>query len=243
MKLAIFSDIHSNLEALQAVLKDISSQNVEQSICLGDTVGYAANPAECLQLLREFQCPILLGNHDEVAAIELPLRHFREIARVGVEFSRKMLSKEEKQFLISLPYTLEFEGMQFVHASLIAPEEWDYITSTSDAAWHFEEQTKRICFYGHTHVPCIWESDNDQNIQQLKIRESFTLEPHHTYLINVGSVGQPRDNDNKACYVIFDTETESVEFRRVAYDLETAILKIDEAGLPEFSGTRLLLGQ
>lgn len=241
--IAVFGDIHSNLEALTAVLADMEAQSVTQRVCLGDIVGYAASPAKCLAMVRSLNCPIVQGNHDEAAGAETPLTGMRDLAKAGIEFSRKKLAPEERTFLKELPRVEKVAGCLFVHASLHNPGEWGYITDAPDAAEHFEQQGVNVCFCGHTHQPRVWSRSDSERPVGRNGQGTITLDRHSRYLINVGSVGQPRDLNANACYVIYDADNNTVEFRRVKYDVTKARRKISRAKLPKFLGQRLALGR
>ena len=154
--LAVFADVHANLEALHAVLSDMDAQVISKRVCLGDIVGYAANPAQCVKLILGLGCPVVQGNHDEAVAADFPLNEMRDGAQRGIEFARQKLSTEQRAFLGKLPLTFSSEGCQFVHASLNAPSEWHYISRELEALEHFKVQTEQLCFCGHTHVPTVW---------------------------------------------------------------------------------------
>ena len=241
--LAVFSDVHSNLEALEAVLADMDALGIKNHICLGDIVGYGPSPGACLKRIRALNCPILLGNHDNAAATDTPLENLRDIAVAGIEFSRTKLSGDEKLFLKSLPLTAGDEECQFVHSSLIEPSEWDYITTELEADVHFGYQHAPICFSGHTHVPMVWQKIGDKMPTGRRGVGKIAFQPECKYLINVGAVGQPRDLSSNSCYVIFDTGKQTVEFRRVKYDIAKTRKKISRAKLPKFLGQRLALGR
>jgi diadenosine tetraphosphatase ApaH/serine/threonine PP2A family protein phosphatase len=229
MIFGIFADIHSNLEGLQAVLLDMESCGVTHRVCLGDIIGYNANPKECLDLVRSLTCPILLGNHDEAATWDQDPVNFNALALESIRYSREQLDEEDLGFLKALPYEYENEGVQFVHANFEAPTTWSYILYPEDALGSFLQQKAAVSFFGHTHIPHLFLLEGEQ------VREYFyrkiTLEPHLRYCVNVGSVGQPRDGDWRAAYVIYDTEAQTLELRRVEYDLATTQAKILRAGL------------
>lgn len=238
MRFAIFSDIHSNLEALEAVLKDIKGQRITHLFCLGDIVGYAANPSECVEVIRDLECYAIRGNHDEMCIEDHPdMEGYNDMARKGLEYSRKHLSREQKNYLRDLPYSGMFPEYTFVHSCLHHPQSWIYVLSYREAALHFKEQTTAASFCGHTHFPIIFE-DGDK----LRAYPGITrmeLAKDKRYLINVGSVGQPRDGDNRACYGIYEPESRIFEFRRIPYEIEKAQRKIIAAGLPELLAARL----
>ena len=241
--LAVFSDVHSNLEALEAVLADMSALRIRQLVCLGDIVGYGADPVACLEKIRSLNCPVLQGNHDAAASEETDFEEMNTSAVAGIEFSRQKLTQEQRDWLGHLPLTLTQDACEFVHGSLDAPEEWWYVLSPEDAAIHFEFQTQPLCFCGHTHDPMVWQSSGPH---QLSIRHGegrIQLPQTGKTLVNVGSVGQPRDRNPDACYAIFQPEGRWVQFRRVSYDLVKTKRKIGRAGLPQYSAERLSEGR
>jgi len=241
--LAVFSDVHSNLEALQAVLADMDALGIRRHFCLGDTVGYAANPAQCLEAVRGLGCPVLKGNHDEAAASERLLDEMNASAGAGIEFSRLKLTPQQRAWLADLPLTLAQGDCQFVHASLDAPAEWWYVLEPEDALLHFESQSLPVCFCGHTHCPRVWHLDRDnQSLTAHPGIGRIPLAENGKTLINVGSVGQPRDRNPAACYVIFNPKTREIEFRRVPYALAKTRRKIMRAKLPRFTAQRLSVG-
>ena len=154
--IGVFSDIHSNLEALQAVLEDMDAFGLRRRYCLGDIVGYAANPGECLEIVRSLSCPTVKGNHDAAVADDFSFHLMGDAARSGVEFSRRMLDSEQTAYLASLPLALAEKHYQFVHSSLETPHAWTYIISHGEAAVHFRAQTETLYFCGHTHIPMLW---------------------------------------------------------------------------------------
>ena len=240
---AVFSDIHSNLDALEAVLADMDSLGVKRYVCLGDIVGYGPSPVASLKRVRALNCPIVRGNHDEAVASDVPVGDFRDVAQAGIEFSRTKLSVEARAFLGALPLTIEYEGCQFVHASLHEPSNWNYIMREFDAEMHFKHQTAHVCFCGHTHIPVVWQKKGDQLPAGRNGVGTVKLDRDCISLVNVGAVGQPRDFNPDACYVIYDPEEQTVEFRRVKYDTTKARRKISRAKLPKFLGQRLALGR
>lgn len=229
MKYAIFSDIHSNLEALKAVLADIKRQKADVAICLGDIVGYGPNPAECLELVRNLKCPVLRGNHDHHAAQKKLPDWFSPLAHTGLVYSRGRLTKAQKDYLGALPLTLKTNAFEAVHASLHRPSTWPYVLDGMEAELHFEAQKSPLAFCGHTHQPCIWHYEEKLYYHGVN---TIKLSIGGKHLINVGSVGLPRDEDRRACYVLYDPETRQVKFRRVSYDVARTQAKIIAAGLP-----------
>ncbi|HSI86907.1 MAG TPA: metallophosphoesterase family protein [Candidatus Methylacidiphilales bacterium] len=243
MKWAIFSDIHGNLEALEAVMRDMEITKPDKLYCMGDIVGYGTNSPECLEAVRALGCPVLRGNHDEEAALDRPVDNYSLPARAGMLLARKQLSHEQKAWLSALPYTLELPGVTLVHASLHDPTEFIYILDALLATSHFEWQSKAYCFHGHTHVPVIWRHEDNELAQGLAARGVIELEANRHYNINVGSVGQPRDFDPRASYVIFEPEEYRLEYRRIEYPIEVTQRKILLAGLPTATAARLAVGR
>lgn len=228
LRIGIVSDIHGNLEALTTALKSLEKRRVEKLYCLGDVVGYGANPSECLGLTRERAEIILLGNHDAAAAGKESLEYFNPYAREAAIWTQRILDRDQREFLAGLPYE-EIRGeMHLVHSAPERPQEWDYLFSAFDAYDQFPHVKGRDCFVGHSHVPGEYCEGREETSRRI---------------INVGSVGQPRDGDPRLCYVIYDDESRELEFVREEYDMETAAHKIIEAGLPRFLAQRLFYGQ
>jgi predicted phosphodiesterase len=237
MKFGIFGDIHSNFEALEAVVADMEEQCVVQPVCVGDVVGYNANPSECLEYVRAMGCPLVLGNHDEAATWELDPINFNDNAKAALQYTKSQLNREQISYLASLPLIKNFDTFAMVHAELVNPGSWKYVLTPDDATGSLERQKCDISFFGHTHIPHMFVHDGHW------VREffynDFKLNPHKKYFVNVGSVGQPRDGDWRSSYVVYDTDTQSVTLRRVEYDIATTQKKIIEAGLPRALAERL----
>jgi predicted phosphodiesterase len=240
MKYAIIADIHGNLEAFQVVLNDIKSQNVTHTVCLGDVVGYNANPKECLQIVREMNIPCVKGNHDEYCSTDDALEGFNPNAAAAVLWTRAQLSAEECQWLRDLKYTKMIASFSIVHATLDAPQRWGYVFDKLAAAASFPYQTTPVCFFGHTHVPVAFMRDT---AVRGGTYSKFKIDPSKKYFINVGAVGQPRDNNPRAAYVIYDMDAGTIELRRLDYDIAAAQKKILDAGLPERLAERLEYGR
>lgn len=228
MRFGIFGDIHSNLEALEAVLDDMQSQKVTHTVCIGDIVGCCADPAECLRLVRSLGCPIVKGNHDEEAAADHEITHTNEMVSESMRYCRKQLNDEQKAFLRALPLQLPVTDFTIVHSSLDTPARWGYVFSALEAESSFTYQRTQLCFFGHTHVPHVF-------IQDTKVHEflyrKIDLKMDKRYFINVGSVGQPRDGDWRAAYAIYDTKENTIELRRIPYDLAKTQQKIMNRGI------------
>ena len=242
---AIISDIHSNIEALDAVIEDARQQGVTDFVCLGDVVGYNAAPRECIQRIRELGCKVVKGNHDHYCSDPLvDLDDFQPNAASVIEWTRRNISEEDMQWLHNLPLSAVIMGFTIVHSTLDSPEHFRYAFDKQDAEDSFNYQRTRVCFHGHTHVPCIFKRSTSHGI--VKLGAADGLLEQGNYFIKVGSVGQPRDGIPQACYLIFTTEglaKLSIEFRRVDYDVESAVQRIKDAGLPERLINRLYTGQ
>ncbi|MGH7952141.1 MAG: metallophosphoesterase family protein [Limisphaerales bacterium] len=240
MKYAIIADIHGNLEAFQVVLDDIKKQNAEQIVCLGDVVGYNANPKECLKIVRDMNIPCVKGNHDEYCSTDDPLEGFNPAAAAAVYWTRNQLTGEEKTWLRNLKYTRMAANFTMVHATLDAPERWGYVFDKLAAAASFPYQNTQVCFFGHTHVPVAFMRDT---MVRGGTYSKFKVDPAKKYFVNVGAVGQPRDNNPKSAYVIYDLDAGTIELRRLDYDIATTQKKIRAAGLPERLAERLAFGR
>lgn len=240
MKYAILGDIHSNLEALTRVLEDAEDQGVTHYACLGDVVGYNANPRECLEIVRNLNARIVRGNHDHYCSHDEFLGSFHPLAADVVDWTRNQLTAEECEFLRSLRYIERVESFTLVHSTLDNPEQWGYVFDKFEAEASFNYQYTSVCFYGHTHVPLMFERANGIRgglYQKLKIGLG------KKYFINVGSVGQPRDGDSRCAYAIYDLEENTVELRRLQYDFRITQQKIIDAGLPQRLAARLAAGR
>ncbi len=230
MRLAVISDVHANLEALEAVLKDIKKKKPQGVLFLGDAVGYGPNPNECLELLRGSCMVFLGGNHDWAAIGRTDLEYFNEYAKAALLWTKEVLTEENRKFIETLPAQkrLKKQNMLLVHSSPKEPEAWHYLLTLWDAEVNFHYFDERICILGHSHLPFV--------IERLPSGEMITynnradLGQNERYLINSGSVGQPRDRDPRACYALVDDNR--VEFVRVEYNREETQRKMHAAGLP-----------
>ena len=240
MRFAVFSDIHANLEALEAVLQDAQENAVTHFVCLGDVVGYNANPHECVELVRDMECPIVKGNHDEQASLIESSRDFNELAEHAIAWTRENLTDDDKEWLRDLRLQRQVRDFTIVHATLDTPAQWGYVFNNLDAVASFTYQHTTVCFFGHTHVPMGFIRDD--GVRRVTV-DQLSIDAAKKYFINAGSVGQPRDGDWRAAYCIYDTDKNVVEQRRVKYDLQKAQKKIVKAGLPELLAHRLALGR
>lgn len=241
MKYAVIGDIHANLEALEAVIEECQKHNVQKYLCIGDIVGYNANPSECLEMVRSLPLGgVVMGNHDEQAAEDTELVGFNPQAAFAIEWTRKNLSQEQRTWLGNLRLSIQMGKITIVHATLDSPRRWGYIFDKHSAGASFSYQFSQVCFCGHSHVPLAFEKFG--TIQGGKYSD-IRVQPGHKYLVNVGSVGQPRDGDWRSAFVTYDTEENLIQLHRIPYDIKTAQDKILKAGLPERLAVRLERGQ
>lgn len=239
-RIAIFSDIHGNLHALKAVLAAIDKEAVDFIVCCGDVVGYGGNPNECVEILRARSIPTIAGNHDYAALNLVDITYFNDIAREAILWTRENLTPDNLAWLKELPLSIELDDMLFVHASPNSPENWNYIITMGQARTGFQHFTQRVCFIGHSHTPFIVEN-NDGNLgcpetPHIRYRENCR------YLVNVGSVGQPRDRNPDACFAIYDRAEKTLEIHRTTYDMAGAQQSITNNGLPPELAERLAYG-
>ena len=242
MRIGLFSDTHANLEALQAVLEAFDKAQVDKLVCLGDTVGYGADPNPCCDLVRQRAAFCILGNHDAAVAGRMDYSYYYDAARQALDLHASLLTPDNTEWLRNLPYEIRESHISYCHGSPINLEDFDYIFSTEQAArcLPFWEQLADVTFVGHSHLCKAFALSPDDVhevvAQRFEIREGFR------YIISVGSVGQPRDYDNRASYTIYDDEKRIFEFRRVPYDIEAAANKIFAANLERNFGNRLFIG-
>ena len=241
MRHALLSDVHGNLEALDAVLADLATRGVEDVACLGDFVGYGASPAECIARLRGRVAVALLGNHDEGVLRPETLVAFNPLAAEAARWTRDVLPAEPLAWLASLPLTADWHGARLVHASPVAPEAWTYLVEAPDATPQFAGFDGPLCFVGHTHAPVVFEQRDGRAVEVAREGRT-TLRDGVRCLVVVPSVGQPRDRDPRAGYAIWDEGTGTVEFVRVPYDIEGAQARIRAAGLSPRLADRLAHG-
>ncbi|MEO0102909.1 MAG: metallophosphoesterase family protein [candidate division WOR-3 bacterium] len=242
MKIAIISDIHANWEALEVVLNYIKATRCSLIICCGDVVGYGANPNECFSSLRQIRnLRIVLGNHDAGVLGKTPIKYFNEMAREAIIWTKKELTKESFEYLSHLVIKDKFYPFHICHASPYSPGSWHYVFSLEEAKYQFRFFAGPICVIGHTHIAfAVEKSDRDYRVIK---DDEFLIEENKRYLINVGSVGQPRDGDSRATFGIYDQNKRLFKFVRLKYDIESAARKILNVGLPRPLAERLFLGR
>ena len=248
MVYGIISDLHSNLEALTAVIEHSKTQGVKEFLCLGDIVGYNANPEEVIDMLQELNVKhIVKGNHDYYVASDMYVNEFNPIAAKAILWNRKHISQTKRQWLANLPMQIDLDeiGVTLVHSSLDNPHAWNYVFDKFNAESSFGNQKNQICFIGHTHVPFVFEQAFDNEEHFIHAGNPTQLQPidGNKYLINVGSVGQPRDGNVKSSYITFDSEKRIIKFHRVEYDVCTTQQKTLKEGLPEHLAFRLGIGR
>lgn len=242
MKYGILSDIHGNLEALEAVLKALGK--VDSYLCLGDLVGYGANPNECCACIREIAEVTILGNHDEVALGRMDLEWFNSFARAAAEWTISHLTQETRDFLLTLKPTAQINDLTLAHGSPADP--WVYITHPLEARHGFDCLQTDLCFFGHTHfAEYYWQQRYNLKVwaKELEADAKVKLDPNCRYLVNPGSVGQPRDGNWHASAGLYDSDSRQFQLVRVPYDLTTAQAKIRAAGLPDILWQRLAVGR
>jgi len=251
MRYAILSDIHSNLEALTAVLDALASQRIDRYLCLGDLVGYGADPQAVLARLQALEVLSVGGNHDWACVGKFDVQWFNDAARQAILWTRDRLSFTDLNFLRRLPLVNTEGPLTLVHGTLRHPERFDYLVDLAQAVDTAKACQTPSCFVGHTHVPFVFEYDLRQDrVSRVLTSPQELAEVHlsndHSqvhYVINPGSVGQPRDGDPRASVAILDTETETLVIHRTTYDIPTAQRKIRQANLPAFLADRLAVGR
>ncbi len=242
MRYGIFSDVHANIEALTAVVKAFESEHVDKYVCIGDTVGYGASPNECCDIIRDMAAFTILGNHDAAVAGRMDYSYYYDAARQALDYHSSILSEDNMAWLKGLPYEVRDGAVTFCHGSPINLEEFEYIFSTEQAARCLDiwDELGTVTFIGHSHLCKSFALTREEVFEV--VAPKFVIRPDHRYIISVGSVGQPRDYDNRASYTIYDTEEKTFEFKRIAYDIDTAAQKIFDSDLERNFGNRLFLG-
>lgn len=244
MRIGIFSDIHANLEALQTVLAAFRDEEIDSYLCGGDVVGYGANPNECVDLVRSVTSEVVLGNHDAAVSGRMDYSYYYEAARQVLDMHAGALAADNMTWLSGLPYSRHYQELDIAlcHGSPVNESEFDYLFAPEQAyaVLPYFDQLAQLTFIGHSHL-CRVFALTANTVEEIAKRR-FTVDTERKYIISVGSVGQPRDYDNRASYTIFDTESREFVFRRVEYDIETAAAKIFQAGLERNFGNRLFIG-
>jgi predicted phosphodiesterase len=244
MRIGIFSDVHANIEALSAVMESYESESIDQFYCIGDVVGYGASPNECCDIIRNKTTATILGNHDAAVAGRMDYSYYYEAARQALDRHASLISDESMQWLKQLPYKHEIAGtgVHLCHGSPVRLEEFDYIFAPEQAreCLSIWDQLGDITLIGHSHL-CKVFALRPGEVEELPAKD-FTLRKGYKYIVSVGSVGQPRDYDNRASYTVFDADTREFQFKRVEYDIESAATKIFDENLERNFGHRLFIG-
>jgi diadenosine tetraphosphatase ApaH/serine/threonine PP2A family protein phosphatase len=243
MRIGIISDVHSNLEALTAVLEALERQKPDRVICLGDVVGYGASVNECCAAVRRVSEVTLLGNHDAAVAGRMDYSFYYDAARHALDWTASRIEPEHLEWLRSLPYGHRIEHVGFTHGNPVDPQAYEYVFAQEQARElvpHYESLAD-VNFIGHSHLCKAFALHPAGDVHEV-VAQKFGLRRGHKYVVSVGSVGQPRDCDNRAGFVVYETELRVVEFHRVAYDIETAAQRIFDADLALNFGKRLFLG-
>ncbi|MBU1999216.1 MAG: metallophosphoesterase family protein [Candidatus Omnitrophota bacterium] len=241
MRYGIFSDIHSNLEGLTSVIQAYQKEGIGQYICIGDLVGYAADPNECVSLVKELEAVTVAGNHDWASVGLLSSGNFNFAAQEAVIYTQEKLNPESKEYLKSLQLVYKNQDFILAHGTLANPEYFNYMLDRDAARSTFKLMEGKVIFVGHSHVPGFFNQNPAGDIAYQEA-DKLDLSQAGKYIVNVGSVGQPRDGDPRACYCIYDSERMIVEIKRASYDIEKARDKIIQADLPSYLGQRLLCG-
>jgi predicted phosphodiesterase len=240
MRYGIISDIHGNLEALEAVLEALMKDEIDELLCIGDIVGYGADPSECIAKIKEINPITVCGNHDAASINLLDISYFNDSAKDAIVWTSNNISVTEKEYLKKLPILYKNRYLEMVHGTLKNPEEFNYMIDIYAAKATFELMRGKVCFVGHSHIPGIFTLKGGKiNYYEAPI---IKISKYEKVIINVGSVGQPRDKDPRLSYVIYDTVRKTVEMKRKEYDIKKAAKKILDAGLSPSIAERLEKG-
>jgi len=244
MRLGIFSDIHANYEALSAVLEAFKSESIDEYYCLGDVVGYGGSPNECASIVRDYAEVTILGNHDAAVAGRMDYSYYYEAARHALDVHADLLTAANTKWLKELPYSkrVEHADVDLCHGSPVRLEEFDYIFAPEQAreCLPIYDRMASLTLIGHSHL-CKVFALTPTTVEELP-SSSFNLEPNKKYIVSVGSVGQPRDYDNRASFCVYDADEKHFEFRRIEYDIESAAEKVLKAKLERNFANRLYIG-
>lgn len=244
MRLGIFSDIHANYEALSAVLESLKHESIDAYHCLGDVVGYGGSPNECADIVREIATHTILGNHDAAVAGRMDYSYYYEAAREALDKHAEILSSDNTAWLKTLPYDVRVKDadVYLCHGSPVRLEEFDYIFAPEQARECLPQYAEmaQLTLIGHSHLCKVFELSR-HDVEELPAQD-LVLKADRKYVVSVGSVGQPRDYDNRASFTVYDAEARRFEFHRVEYDIEAAASKIFASSLERNFGHRLFIG-
>jgi diadenosine tetraphosphatase ApaH/serine/threonine PP2A family protein phosphatase len=243
VRYCIFGDVHGNLEALEAVLEHAGREGAERYVCVGDIIGYGADPVACIERVRAATRDVVAGNHEWAVIGRADVAYFNPYAREAVHWTADRLSEEQKVFLAEMPLTRLVNGFTAVHATMHSPGMFGYIESAVAARLSFQALQTDLCFVGHSHVPVTFFYNQDGDEIWYSQDVEVPLGDFSRTIINVGSVGQPRDDNPNAAYVLYDSDRQTAVVHRAPYDVEAARKKILDAGLPGILADRLLVGR
>lgn len=242
----LIADVHSNRQALEAALAWLDDREVDRIYCLGDVVGYGGEPAECVAIVRERCAGTVRGNHDGAIVDPRVRRWFNPHAREAIERQAELLGEPEKEWLATLPYTIELDEVELAHSGFVDPSAFDYVSDRLQAKDELRALRYRWGFHGHTHVPAAYRMGPDGGAEVVRLIEDdrgVDLGEEGRYLVNPGAVGQPRDGDPRAACAVFDPFEERLWWGRLEYDVGAAQAAVRESGMPEFEAERLAKGR
>jgi predicted phosphodiesterase len=242
MRYGFFSDVHANLEALKVVVADFKKEKLDKVFFLGDVVGYGPDPNECTSIINDVSEVKLMGNHDYAALGLIETNLFNPYASKAMEWTKSVLDEKSLKTLSGFSMDHRFDGFYLVHSTPKEPQEWNYIFDLDDAEENFNFFNKQICLIGHSHHPAIIKKYKDRHCF-LRDESWEEIEEGFRYILNIGSVGQPRDGSNKACYLIYDVKQKRAVLKRLTYDYKKTQEKMEKKGLPQFLIDRLSLGR
>jgi diadenosine tetraphosphatase ApaH/serine/threonine PP2A family protein phosphatase len=240
MRIAVLSCIHGNLQALEVVDRDIAAQKPDRVLCLGDVVGYGAQPRECIDLVRARGWPTLLGNHEAAVLDENCGEEFNPVAWMAINWTRGVVTDADRAWMKTLPETMEEDGYQLAHGSTAGARPFKYVLTNEDAEDALKAATRPVVFIGHTHIALAFHREGAITVRTDPVQR---VASGASAVINVGAVGQPRDKDWRASWVLYDTTTREATWRRLEYDVTDAANRIRAAGLPEKLAHRLAEGR
>ena len=245
MIIGIFSDVHSNLEAMETVAEayEEDERDIEMYVCLGDVVGYGANPNECCEIVREMAEFTILGNHDAAVCGRMNYAFYYDAARNALDWHAEQLEEDHHEWLRSLPYSEVWQDIEYCHGSPVNREDFEYVFNVHQANQLIDhwDDLQHITFIGHSHLTKAFSLDEDEGAVEMA-GPTLEFEPDKKYVVTVGSVGQPRDNDNRACYGVLDTDENTFTYFRTEYDIREAARKIFESELSSDFAKRLFFG-
>jgi putative phosphoesterase len=242
MLIAVLGDIHSNLPALEKVLKCVKDEKVDEIFCTGDIVGYGPYPAECLEIVQDYNFKVTAGNHDYAVAELIDISFFTNEAKEVIEFTKNQLTEEEKQFLASLPLQIYEHNLQFAHSSLSNPELFEYVLFPQDILECFAGLETDVGFFGHTHFFKIFATDQNEITQYSEVQPTQFQHSNTKILVNTGTVGLPRDGNTNTGYILYDTQKKLVSIKRVPYEIDTLLDEMKRHNFPQKLIEQIILG-